>query len=128
MALEFVNPVEELLWAADAFILTTRYEGLSLSVLGALVCGLRMFLTPRSRERVPGPARIRERSDGSSPRRTRRAGAEDRGRPAPLAARPASPGPAQVAGARKWFDSEVQFGKVTRLLEHVARTEGGDPA
>jgi len=45
----FLHPIEPLFYAADAFILTSRYEGLSLSVLQALACGLKLFLT-----RVPG--------------------------------------------------------------------------
>ncbi len=43
-----------LLRAADAFILTSRYEGLSLSMLHALSCGLEMILTS-----VPGMQLLR---------------------------------------------------------------------
>lgn len=46
---EHLATVEKLFRAADAFLLTSRYEGLSLAVLQALSCGLKTFLT-----RVPG--------------------------------------------------------------------------
>jgi glycosyltransferase involved in cell wall biosynthesis len=46
---EYLDPAREAVLAADAFILTSRYEGLSFSVLGALASGIKTFLT-----RVPG--------------------------------------------------------------------------
>jgi glycosyltransferase involved in cell wall biosynthesis len=44
-----IEKIEEFYQAADAFVLISRYEGLSLSVLQALASGLRVFLTA-----VPG--------------------------------------------------------------------------
>jgi glycosyltransferase involved in cell wall biosynthesis len=41
----FVHEIDLILQASDGFILTSRYEGLSLSVLDALCVGLKMFLT-----------------------------------------------------------------------------------
>lgn len=55
LAFVFIKQVELLHHAADAFILTSRYEGLSLSVLQALACGLKVFLT-----RVPGNACLKK--------------------------------------------------------------------
>jgi glycosyltransferase involved in cell wall biosynthesis len=52
-AYEHVGEVEWLLGAADAFILTSRYEGLALSALQALATGLKVFLT-----RVTGNAAL----------------------------------------------------------------------
>ena len=40
-----IDAVERLLRAADGFILTSQYEGLSLGMLQALATGLKMFLT-----------------------------------------------------------------------------------
>lgn len=44
-AFEYLDAPHRLLRAADGFILTSRYEGLSLSVLGALACGLSTILS-----------------------------------------------------------------------------------
>jgi glycosyltransferase involved in cell wall biosynthesis len=44
-AFEYLDAPHRLLRAADGFILTSRYEGLSLSVLGALACGLPTILS-----------------------------------------------------------------------------------
>jgi glycosyltransferase involved in cell wall biosynthesis len=41
----YVSALERLMAASDGFILTSRYEGLSLSVLISIACGLKMFLT-----------------------------------------------------------------------------------
>ena len=49
LAFEHLDDPSQLLRAADAFVLTSRYEGLSLSMLEALSCGLAMILT-----RAPG--------------------------------------------------------------------------
>ena len=48
-AVEFVSAIERVLWAADGFILASRYEGLSLAVVSALCCGPKILLS-----RVPG--------------------------------------------------------------------------
>jgi glycosyltransferase involved in cell wall biosynthesis len=48
-----LDGIERLLRAGDAFILTSRYEGLALSALQALACGLKVFLT-----RVTGNASL----------------------------------------------------------------------
>jgi glycosyltransferase involved in cell wall biosynthesis len=53
-AFEYLDAPHRLLRAADGFILTSRYEGLSLSVLGALACG-----TPTILSDVPGMRTLR---------------------------------------------------------------------
>jgi glycosyltransferase involved in cell wall biosynthesis len=54
-AFEYLDAPHRLLRAADGFILTSRYEGLSLSVLGALACGLSTILSD-----APGMRTLRE--------------------------------------------------------------------
>jgi glycosyltransferase involved in cell wall biosynthesis len=54
-AFEYLDAPHRLLRAADGFILASRYEGLSLSVLGALACGLPTILSD-----APGMRTLRE--------------------------------------------------------------------
>lgn len=42
---EFLPDVERLLHAADAFVLTSRYEASSIAAMEALACGIKVFLT-----------------------------------------------------------------------------------
>lgn len=118
-----VDQVEELLWAADAFILTSRYEGLALSVLSALCCGLKLFLT-----RAPGNRCLAELGfDGigwiepssDETELAARIGAVLR----PWLENPQPEGaPAgQVERARILFDAEARHEEVFHLLEGLAR-------
>jgi glycosyltransferase involved in cell wall biosynthesis len=54
-AFEYLDAPHRLLRAADGFILASHYEGLSLSVLGALACGLPTILSD-----APGMRTLRE--------------------------------------------------------------------
>lgn len=54
-AFNHLKAPQDLLRAADGFILTSHYEGLSLSMLEALSCGLRLILTD-----VPGLRTVRK--------------------------------------------------------------------
>jgi glycosyltransferase involved in cell wall biosynthesis len=113
--------VERLLRAADAFILTSRYEGLALSALQGLACGLKVFLT-----RVTGNASLarigfREISwielsndEEEMSRRieiTLRAWLRDQ--------KPASPAQVQLAQTR--VNAELQFEKIWDLYQRLLR-------
>ena len=52
---EYVEDTRSLLWAADGFILTSFYEGMSLSMLEAISCGLPLLLAD-----APGLSAMRD--------------------------------------------------------------------
>jgi glycosyltransferase involved in cell wall biosynthesis len=120
---EYLARPADLVRAADAFILTSRYEGLSIAALEALGAGLRMFLT-----KAPGSACLEKldfdiiwlEPDGSSGR-----GLPDmithalrewvrNHRAATWAGRDA-----QVLRARRLFDKQTQFHAVFRLYQDM---------
>jgi len=141
---EFVAAFERLLWAADGFVLASRYEGLSLAVVSALCCGPKVFLS-----RVPGnkclarlgfrdiswldpagqvgrkkPAEAGSELDPFGPIFEARIDAAVRewlGGPEPLRASPAQAQRAQAA-----FNSHVQMKKVFRLYRRFASGPGAE--
>ena len=116
-----VGEIERLLGAADAFVLTSRYEGLALSALQALACGLKVFLT-----RVTGNSALgRIGFDGIS-------WIEFSGDEAEMAARIEAgllawlrekkpPGAKQVDLAQRQISAGIQFEKIWRLYGRVLR-------
>ncbi len=130
-SIDFVAAFERLLWAADGFILASRYEGLSLAVLSALCCGPKMFLS-----RVPGNRCLGRLGFGEIAWLDPEEGASSLERFGAAFERrivaavrewlrdPGTASPAQAARARADFDTRVQMRKVFRLYGHVAETRG----
>ena len=116
---EHLDEIEVLLRAADAFVLTSLYEGLSLSMLQALACGLSPIL-----------------SDVLGHRTLAKLGFQDirwvaLSSPSPLSSLLSALGSwaaaprENLAGQRRlalnFFDQSVQYEKVVRLYGHLAR-------
>ncbi|SDU00693.1 Glycosyltransferase involved in cell wall bisynthesis [Verrucomicrobium sp. GAS474] len=131
-AVDFISAFERLLWAADGFILASRYEGLSLAVVSTLCCGPKMFLS-----RVPGNKCLARIGFGEVSWLEPEAGAAD---PfgVPFEERigaavrewlkhPVPASPAQAALARSSFDARIQMRKVFRLYRHFAATYPKQP-
>lgn len=119
-AFEHLDRIERLLSAADAFILTSRYEGLSLGALQALGSGLKTFLT-----RVPGNACLREigftdiawiapSEDATTLSSAIRRELET------WLAQPEPPSPRQLTVARENVSDPVQLEKLHQLYERTA--------
>ena len=119
-AFTHVDAIERLLRAADAFILTSRYEGLALSVLQALGSDLRLFLT-----RVPGNRCLdaigfsdigwieQDPDEGVQANRIIAA-------LGPWPTQPRPPGPAQLELTRREFNAQLQYEKIRRFYVSVA--------
>ncbi len=115
----YVKQLEEILQASDAFILTSRYEGLSLAVLDALATNLKMFLT-----RVTGNQCFKQlgfdqiswiehtENDQLMAENIRRS-LED------WLTKPKPPDGQQRKTFLSWFDSQTQFGKLEKLYGAV---------
>lgn len=108
--------VRDLLWAADGFILTSFYEGLSISMLEAFSCGLPLLLTDapgfslmhafgRNTVWMPDPSRCADFE------------AEVLKALRDWTGRPAVPSLEQHEFALRHFNAPIQFGKVVRLYE-----------
>ncbi len=122
-AFDHLAQVEHLLFAADGFILTSRYEGLALSVLQAICCGLKIFVTRvlgnTSLERIGfrDITWIVPSEDGAvlaeNIERELRPWLANGGPP---------PDPAQLDCARRNIASRIQLEKVYRVYRHFARS------
>lgn len=120
----YVSALERLMAASDGFILTSRYEGLSLSVLISIACGLKMFLTT-----APGNICLKrigfesiswidsaKDSDGMAEEIERSLRAWD--------AHPDFSAEEQVDLAQKCFNRDVQLEKICRIYDHLAKEDG----
>jgi glycosyltransferase involved in cell wall biosynthesis len=117
---QHLDNIEDLFHAADGFILTSRYEGLSLSVLQALACGLKVFLTA-----VPGNTSLRDlgfdeigwvtpdRSESVLASRIETS-------LLPWLKEPSPPHAGQVERARALFNDQIQCGKILRAYRRAA--------
>jgi glycosyltransferase involved in cell wall biosynthesis len=120
-AYEHFEGIERLLGAADAFVLTSRYETLCLSALQALAAGLKIFLT-----RVPGSACLTRTGFRAiswidfHPEEAAMA-AEIGDSLRRWLAQKTMPDSGQAALARRHLSSEIQFDKTWRLYEHLLR-------
>ncbi|HEY0258059.1 MAG TPA: glycosyltransferase [Candidatus Methylacidiphilales bacterium] len=117
---EFISAIERFMNAADAFILTSRYEGLSLSVLSGVACGLKLFLTRVLGNRCLQPLGFDEVSwiepteDATLlASRIEEALRAWLAQPVPVSSR-------QVTRADECLNQQTQFEKVYRLYEHLA--------
>ena len=116
---EFISAIERFMNASDAFILTSRYEGLSLSVLSGVACGLKLFLTRVLGNRCLQPLGFDEVSWIEPTedailfaRRIEEALRSWLAHPVPVSSR-------QVARADQCFNQKTQFEKIYRLYEHI---------
>ncbi len=117
----FIAAIERFLQSADAFILTSRYEGLSLSVLDSTACGLKLFLT-----RVLGNRCLQALGFDEVTWIESTEDADEMARRIEEALRAwlVNPVPAsadQIKRASEYFNQETQFEKVFRLYEHIIR-------
>jgi glycosyltransferase involved in cell wall biosynthesis len=108
--------VRNLLWAADGFILTSFYEGLSISMLEAFSCGLPLLLTD-----APGFSLMRAFGKDivwmPDPNRCADFEAEVLKALQIWSGQPAVISWEQHEFALRNFNTPVQFGKVVRLYE-----------
>jgi glycosyltransferase involved in cell wall biosynthesis len=108
--------VRDLLWAADGFILTSFYEGLSVSMLEAFSCGLPLLLTD-----APGFSLMRALGSNTvwmpNPSRCADFEAEVLKALQVWSRRVAVPSWKQHAIALAHFNPPIQFGKVVRVYE-----------
>jgi glycosyltransferase involved in cell wall biosynthesis len=118
---EFISAIERFMNASDAFILTSRYEGLSLSVLSGVACGLKLFLTRVLGNRCLQPLGFDEISwiepteeAALLANRIEEALRAWLTHPTPVSAR-------QAVRADQCFNQQTQFEKVCRLYEDVSR-------
>ena len=126
----FVGTIERLLWAADGFILTSRYEGLSLTVLDSLRSGRKVFLS-----RVTGNACLQQfgfseiswiEPDGAPDRIKEPFGPLFEARITEavrvwLKEGCPRPSPEQAVLARTQFNIDVQMKKLFHLYDHLNR-------
>jgi glycosyltransferase involved in cell wall biosynthesis len=114
-AFTHIGPVERFLRAADGFILTSRYEGMSLGMLQALATGLKMFLTHVPGNRCLERAGFRQvewlEFNNSQPVLAQ----EIKKKLMPWFANPVRPDEQQVPMARGAYDSHTQLQKLLRL-------------
>jgi len=116
---EHIDRIEVLLKAADAFVLTSLYEGLSLSMLQALACGLSPILSDAPGLRTPAKLGFHD---------VRWVALSS---PCPLssllselgswAAEPREDLAGQRRLALHFFDQSVQYEKIVRLYGRLAR-------
>ena len=120
-AFEHLADVRNLLWAADGFILTSLYEGLSLSMLEAFSCGLPLLLPE-----APGFSSLR--APGWNivwmPDPNRCAGFEAEVLKAlrTWSERPSAPSREQHEFVLRHFNTPVQFGKVFRVYQWLVKS------
>jgi glycosyltransferase involved in cell wall biosynthesis len=120
---EFLPNVQELLKAADAFIMVSRYETLCLAALEAMACGLKIFLS-----RVVGLSSYAQLGFGDigwveSSKDAGQFVGNIRGVVGDWFASPAVakvPLQRQAELVRSWFDRDVQFEKHWRLYARLA--------
>jgi glycosyltransferase involved in cell wall biosynthesis len=115
----YVGALERLMAASDGFILTSRYEGLSLSVLISVACGLKTFLTA-----APGNICLKRIGfDGiswiDSNKDCNGMAAEIEQHLRAWDAQPAFSAERQVELAQKCFNRNVQLEKICLLYEHL---------
>jgi glycosyltransferase involved in cell wall biosynthesis len=120
LSFEYTGAIERLLRASDAFILTSRYEGLSFGMLQALATGLKMFLT-----RVPGNRCVDDYGFSGvgwiePAKNTERQAALIETVLGPWMAAPAPGDPNQVTRARALFDGERQLEEMVQLYRERA--------
>lgn len=118
---EFISAIERFMNAADAFVLTSRYEGLSLSVLSGVACGLKLFLTRVLGNRCLQPLGFDEVSWIEPTenaillaQRIEEALREWLTHPTPVSS-------TQIVLTEECLNQKTQFEKVYRLYEHVAQ-------
>ena len=121
---EFRPDVHRLLKAADAFVMTSRYETLGLAALEAMACGLKIFLTRTMGLRCYASLGFDEiiwldPADEAGGLTDNLARAFDGWFASLDAGR--IPLIRQVELVRHWFDRDTQFGKTCRLYSHLAR-------
>lgn len=116
----FISAIEKFICAADGFILTSRYEGLSLAVLAATACGSKLFLTEVAGNHCLAPLGFDEVSwiepteDATLlADRIEKALREWLPHPTPASS-------AQVDRARQCFNQVTQFEKVFQVYERLA--------
>jgi glycosyltransferase involved in cell wall biosynthesis len=117
---EHLRDIAPLVRAADGFIMTSRYEGLSIAMLETLASGVRMFLTLVPGTRCLSEMRFDEISwiapdegrdlEGAILSRLREFDS------APIL----EPCSGHVKRARELFDRATQFSKLFRLYDHLA--------
>jgi glycosyltransferase involved in cell wall biosynthesis len=125
---EFLPDVHRLLNAADAFVMTSRYETLCLAALEAMACGLKIFLS-----RVVGLSSYAQlgfdeigwiepaQDPGQFVENIRRGIGGWFATPAVSQV----PLQQQVKRVRSWFDRDVQFEKHWRLYSRLAENRRG---
>jgi glycosyltransferase involved in cell wall biosynthesis len=117
---DYMADVRDLLWAADGFIMTSLYEGLSISMLEAFSCGLPLLLPD-----APGFSRMRAFGWNivwmPDPNRCANFEAEVLKALQVWSGRPAVPSWDQHEFALHNFNTPVQFGKVLRVYEWLMK-------
>ncbi|HEY4414576.1 MAG TPA: glycosyltransferase family 4 protein [Verrucomicrobiae bacterium] len=120
-AYEFMADVRPLLWAADGFILTSFYEGLSVAMLEAVSCGLPLLLTD-----APGIAGMGKYGLDidwlPNPKTCDHFEAEVLQALTAWSRRPTPARPAQHAAARQHFNASTQADKVVRTYRWLIQT------
>ena len=113
---EHLAEVRELLWAADGFILTSFYEGLSISMLEAYSCGLSLLLTE-----APGFSLMRTFGRNvvwmPAPKCCADFEGEVLNALRTWSGRPAAPSREQHEIALRHFNTPIQSGKIVRLYD-----------
>jgi glycosyltransferase involved in cell wall biosynthesis len=112
--------VRDLLWAADGFIMTSLYEGLSISMLEAFSCGLPLLLTE-----APGFSRMRSCGGNivwlPDPNHCADFEAEVLKALRVWSGRPTIPSWEQHEFTLRNFNTPVQFGKVFRAYQWLLK-------
>jgi len=110
-----VDAIERFLRAADGFILTSRYEGLSLGMLQALATGLKMFLTKVTGNRCLTGAGFHEIHWIELQKEEPAVVESVREQIREWLAQPENSDSLQVPRARINYNSQLQYGKLLRL-------------
>lgn len=118
-AFERMQDIRQLYWAADGFILTSQYEGMSASVLEASGCGVPLLLTD-----APGLAVMRAYALQvdwmPNPAQSADFTGEVYRAMVTWSRRPPGAAPGQRESVCRNFDEQVQFSKMMRLYQWLA--------
>jgi glycosyltransferase involved in cell wall biosynthesis len=121
-----MDDVRSLLWAADGFILTSRYEGMSLSMLEAISCGIPLLLT-----NAPGLAVMHahglEAQWLPNPAHSEDFAADVLSALEVWAARPAVVSLKQHEFIRRNFNATIQFDKIVTLYANMVEQPVSQP-
>jgi len=113
------SAIERFLYAGDAFILTSRYEGLSLSVLDGVACGLKLFLTRVLGNRCLQALGFQDVTWIESTEDTEAMVRNIEEALRPWLANPQPVSADQIRMAREYFDEQTQFEKVFQLYQQL---------